>query len=300
MPDTLGSTDVDASSELCRAWGEIRDHQSLVFFDPGARANFITPQLAEKMGIKTDEMGPAYTASMAAPGHEVAVTPLIGKLRLHIQGYVGHEEFFIMPLEGCDVLLGPATALQALCGRPSPRLMLLAGKFSFPSDKHSFYGPDNLHVLSYMFYVNWEAVTSPYGTVLHNAEMVQSGKFGFTTSEAGIYMACFWLPASQTGLTLHVELDWKVGVAAKDWDAVAKKDRIEGIELELLKLQDAVDSIHETLLYMKEREKEMRNVNEYTNGRVAWYGITSLFVCLAVTGWQLWHLRSFFERKKLL
>ncbi|MCO5564690.1 hypothetical protein L7F22_018357 [Adiantum nelumboides] len=72
----------------------------------GARANFITPQLAEKMGIKTDEMGLTYTASMAAPGHEVAVTPLIGKLRLHIQGYVCHEEFFIMPLEGCDVLLG--------------------------------------------------------------------------------------------------------------------------------------------------------------------------------------------------
>ncbi|MCO5563940.1 hypothetical protein L7F22_017592 [Adiantum nelumboides] len=60
-------------------------------------------QLAEKMGIKTDEMEPAYTASMAAPGHEVAVTPLIGKLRLHIQG---HEEFYIMPLDGCDVVLG--------------------------------------------------------------------------------------------------------------------------------------------------------------------------------------------------
>ncbi|MCO5567019.1 hypothetical protein L7F22_020702 [Adiantum nelumboides] len=106
VTDILGSADADASSKLCRAWGQIRDQQSLVFFDPGARANFITPQLAEKMGIKTDEMGPTYTASMAAPEHEVAVTPLIGKLRLHIQGYVGHEEFYIMPLEGCDVLLG--------------------------------------------------------------------------------------------------------------------------------------------------------------------------------------------------
>ncbi|MCO5571109.1 hypothetical protein L7F22_024841 [Adiantum nelumboides] len=57
------------------------------------------------MGIKTDEMGPAYTASMAAPGNEVAVMPLIGKLRLHIQGYVGHKDFYIMPLEGCGVLL---------------------------------------------------------------------------------------------------------------------------------------------------------------------------------------------------
>ncbi|MCO5599323.1 hypothetical protein L7F22_053424 [Adiantum nelumboides] len=106
VPDILGSADADASTKLCRAWGQVRDHQSLIFFDPGARANFITPRLAEKMGIKTDEMGPAYTATMVAPGLEVAVTPLIGKLRLHIQGYVGHEEFFIMPLEGCDVLLG--------------------------------------------------------------------------------------------------------------------------------------------------------------------------------------------------
>ncbi|MCO5584642.1 hypothetical protein L7F22_038573 [Adiantum nelumboides] len=106
VPDIQGSADADASSELCRAWGQVWDQQPLVFFDPGARANFIPPQLAEKMGIKTDEMGFAYTASMTAPGHEVTVTPLIGKLRLHTQGYVGHEEFFIMPLEGCDVLLG--------------------------------------------------------------------------------------------------------------------------------------------------------------------------------------------------
>ncbi|MCO5609370.1 hypothetical protein L7F22_063596 [Adiantum nelumboides] len=104
-PDILGSADADASTELRRAWGQVRDHQSLVFFDLGARASFITPQLIEKVGIKTDEMGPAYTATMAAPGLEVAVTPMIGKLRLHIQGYVGHEEFFIMPLEGCDILL---------------------------------------------------------------------------------------------------------------------------------------------------------------------------------------------------
>ncbi|MCO5567479.1 hypothetical protein L7F22_021172 [Adiantum nelumboides] len=101
--DILGSGKANANSELCRAWGQARDHQSLVFFDPGARANFITPQLAEKMGIKTDETGPAYTASIIALGHEVAVTPLIRKLRLHIQGYVGHKESFIMPLEGCEL-----------------------------------------------------------------------------------------------------------------------------------------------------------------------------------------------------
>ncbi|MCO5610115.1 hypothetical protein L7F22_064350 [Adiantum nelumboides] len=51
-------------------------------------------------------MGPPAEAVLAAPGRDVAITPVIGKVRLHCQGYLGHEDFYIMPLEGCDVLLG--------------------------------------------------------------------------------------------------------------------------------------------------------------------------------------------------
>ncbi|MCO5614749.1 hypothetical protein L7F22_069033 [Adiantum nelumboides] len=51
-------------------------------------------------------MGPPAEAVLAAPDRDVAITPVIGKLRLHCQGYLGHEDFYIMPLEGCDVHLG--------------------------------------------------------------------------------------------------------------------------------------------------------------------------------------------------
>ncbi|MCO5610988.1 hypothetical protein L7F22_065236 [Adiantum nelumboides] len=51
-------------------------------------------------------MGPPAEAVLAAPGRDVAITPVIGKLCLHCQGYLGHEDFYIMSLEGCDVLLG--------------------------------------------------------------------------------------------------------------------------------------------------------------------------------------------------
>ena len=51
-------------------------------------------------------MGYTAEASLAYPGHSESVTPILGKLRLHIQSYVDTEEFYIMPLEGCDVLLG--------------------------------------------------------------------------------------------------------------------------------------------------------------------------------------------------
>ncbi|MCO5610356.1 hypothetical protein L7F22_064592 [Adiantum nelumboides] len=86
--------------------GKSSDQEVLVFFDPGARANFISPELASKLGICTEEMGMTREAGLACLGHSEAVTPILGKLRLHIQSYVDAEEFHIMPLQDCDVLLG--------------------------------------------------------------------------------------------------------------------------------------------------------------------------------------------------
>ena len=106
VPDMLGDKPHTDASELCRAWGKVRDQNVLIFFDPGAKANFISPELASSLGIRAYEMGYTADAGLACPGHSESVTPILGKLRLHIQSYVDAEEFYIMPLEGCDVLLG--------------------------------------------------------------------------------------------------------------------------------------------------------------------------------------------------
>ena len=34
------------------------------------------------------------------------VTPIIRKLRIHVQEYVGVDKFYVMPLPDCDVLMG--------------------------------------------------------------------------------------------------------------------------------------------------------------------------------------------------
>jgi len=158
--------------------------------------------------------------------------------------------------------------------------------------KVTFTSSDNLSVTA--------KVTSPHGNQLHYQENVQSGQFAFTSKESGNYMACFWLRNTSPNVNVNLALDWKTGVSAKDWASIAKKDKLEGLELELRKLEDAVESVHHELLYLRDREAEMRDLNELTNSRVAWFGIMSLLVCLAVAGWQLWHLKTFFEKKKLL
>ncbi|MCO5559227.1 hypothetical protein L7F22_012822 [Adiantum nelumboides] len=96
---------MDESTELCRAWGKVKDQEALIFFDGGAKANFISAESAAWLEITPDRMGPPAETVLAAPGRDMAITPVIGKLRLHCQGYLGHEDFYIMPLEGCDVLL---------------------------------------------------------------------------------------------------------------------------------------------------------------------------------------------------
>ncbi|XVF00707.1 hypothetical protein REPUB_Repub04eG0024600 [Reevesia pubescens] len=144
-------------------------------------------------------------------------------------------------------------------------------------------------------------VTSPYGNNLHHRENVTHGQFAFMTQEGGNYLACFRLEShTHGGGEVSVNIDWKTGIAAKDWESVARKEKIEGVELELRKLEGAVEAIHENLLYLKSREAEMRIVSETTNGRVAWFSIMSLGICIAVSGLQVLYLKRFFQKKKLI
>ncbi|XVF39370.1 hypothetical protein PTKIN_Ptkin01aG0029300 [Pterospermum kingtungense] len=92
-------------------------------------------------------------------------------------------------------------------------------------------------------------VTSPKGNNLYHIENATHGNFAFTTSEPGNYLACFWRQAShRQEAELTLDLEWKIGIAAKDWESVAKKEKIEGVELALRRLQGTVEAIHGKLI----------------------------------------------------
>ncbi|CAA2982352.1 transmembrane emp24 domain-containing p24delta3-like [Olea europaea subsp. europaea] len=107
-------------------------------------------------------------------------------------------------------------------------------------------------------------VQSPYGKALHRKDNVTHGEFAFTTTEAGNYVACFWIDShNEGGGEISVNIDWKTGIAAKDWESVARKEKIEGVELELRKLEGAVEAIHENLLYLKSSGKCLGGMVQY-------------------------------------
>ncbi|MCO5574504.1 hypothetical protein L7F22_028289 [Adiantum nelumboides] len=113
-------------SPLSYAWGKVREHDAFILFDPGSTHNFISHDLATKLGIQEFEMGDAMKVDGAFIGQDASVTPLIGKLSLHIQGYVDKEDFFISPLNYEDVVLG------------TPWFDRLITSIKFPERKISF------------------------------------------------------------------------------------------------------------------------------------------------------------------
>lgn len=143
-------------------------------------------------------------------------------------------------------------------------------------------------------------VDDPKGRVIFDKQHESAGQFGFTTDEDGEYKTCFMVKDYVTAQSTRIRLDWKTGVAARDWDAIAKRESLNAMAAELRKLEETVKDILQEMMYLRTREEEMRNVNEATNARVAWFTLGSLFVCITLAVWQLWYLKKFFQRKKLL
>ncbi|XP_015079004.2 transmembrane emp24 domain-containing protein p24delta3-like [Solanum pennellii] len=160
---------------------------------------------------------------------------------------------------------------------------------------------DEEHIQTNFIFTISVQVSSPFGNNLHHEENVIYGRFAFTTSEHGIYLVCFRMYSHVLGnKSVAISLQWKIGIDAKDWYSIARKEKIEGVELELMKLKGLAQTVHENLLYLKKREEEMRGVSERTNGAVAWFSMTSLSICIMAAAVQILYLKRYFRKKSLI
>ena len=56
---------------------------------------------------------------------------------------------------------------------------------------------------------------------------MDSGHFGFTSTEGGNYMACFWTADQKPPVTTTVEFNWNSGIATTEWAKVVKRNKID-------------------------------------------------------------------------
>ena len=70
-----------------------------------------------------------------------------------------------------------------------------------------------------------------------------------------------WLSDLQTAYQTKLKLDWKTGVAATDWNSIAKKEHLDALTVELRKLEDNIREVYSEMLLLQQREQEMRDIS---------------------------------------
>lgn len=146
-------------------------------------------------------------------------------------------------------------------------------------------------------------VTDSSGHVLYSKEDAHKGKFAFTTDDYDIYEICFqsWLTEGSIRVPDQmITLNTKHGIEARNYEDIAKAEKLKPMELELRRLEDLSEAIVKDFEYMKQREKEMRDTNESTSARVLYFSIFSMLCLVCLATWQVLYLRRFFKAKKLI
>ncbi|KAL3276891.1 hypothetical protein HHI36_012262 [Cryptolaemus montrouzieri] len=128
------------------------------------------------------------------------------------------------------------------------------------------------------------------------------GKISFTSHSHGEHVICMYSNSTAwfSGTQLRVHLDIQVGEHAVNYGEVVQKEKLSELQLRIRQLLDQIEQITKEQNYQRFREERFRQTSESTNSRVLWWSIIQTAVLLMMGAWQMRHLKSFFEAKKLV
>ncbi|OAD55029.1 Transmembrane emp24 domain-containing protein eca [Eufriesea mexicana] len=128
------------------------------------------------------------------------------------------------------------------------------------------------------------------------------GRFSFTSHTPGEHVICLYSNSSSwfSGTQLRVHLDIHVSDHSIDYSNTAHKEKFTQLQLRLRQLLDQVEQITKEQNYQRYREERFRQTSESTNRRVFWWSLAQSVILLFMGAWQMRHLKSFFEAKKLV
>jgi len=145
-------------------------------------------------------------------------------------------------------------------------------------------------------------VRDPDDKIILSKVYSSEGKVTFTSHMPGEHVICLYSNSTKwfSGTQLRVHLDIQVGEHAIDYANVAQKEKLTELQLRVRQLLDQVEQITKEQNYQRYREERFRQTSESTNQRVLWWALAQTVILLAMGAWQMRHLKSFFEAKKLV
>ncbi|XP_062045889.1 transmembrane emp24 domain-containing protein 9-like [Lepus europaeus] len=132
------------------------------------------------------------------------------------------------------------------------------------------------------------------------------GSFNFTSQAPGEHQVCMHLESvrfslsSEDKLLSAIHLDMQLGEHTDDDVEFATKDKLSQLHLRVRQLVEQVAQIQKEQEYQRWREERFLQTSESTNQQLLWWSILQTLILVAVGVWQMRHLKSFFEAKKLV
>ncbi|XP_056633506.1 transmembrane emp24 domain-containing protein eca [Diorhabda carinulata] len=145
-------------------------------------------------------------------------------------------------------------------------------------------------------------VRDPDDKVILSRVYSAEGKISFTSHLPGEHVICMFSNSTAwfSGSQLRVHLDIQVGEHAINYGEIVQREKLSELQLRVRQLIDQVEQITKEQNYQRYREERFRQTSESTNSRVLWWSITQTAVLLIMGTWQMRHLKTFFEAKKLV
>ncbi|XP_015786896.1 transmembrane emp24 domain-containing protein eca [Tetranychus urticae] len=145
-------------------------------------------------------------------------------------------------------------------------------------------------------------VRDPDDKIMLSKVYSSEGRFSFTSHVPGEHVICLYSNSTRwfAGSQLRVHLDIQVGEHAVDYAHVQQKEKLSELQLRVRQLLDQVEQITKEQNYQRYREERFRQTSESTNSRVLWWSLGQTIILLVMGFWQMKHLKSFFEAKKLV
>lgn len=132
----------------------------------------------------------------------------------------------------------------------------------------------------------------------------QKGATSFTAQENGPHWVCVSLDSSNYALpddaSMRFALKLSMGTSHEEYQNLAKKNQMDDLHLEIMKLRDRVSAIQRNQDYAKEKSMTLQSSIESSNQRATWVSVLQIVILLVTGFYQAKHLQTYFHKKKLV
>ncbi|KAG1686857.1 hypothetical protein DVH05_005910 [Phytophthora capsici] len=166
--------------------------------------------------------------------------------------------------------------------------------------------PDTTDVMKTVvaFYAPDHSKGNDEKTLVKKEPTSEKGTISFTAQVNGPHWVCVALDSTNYALpddaSMRFALKLGMGTSQEEYQNLAKKNQMDDLHLEIVKLRDRVSAIQRNQDYAKEKSLALQSSIESSNQRAAWVSSLQILVLLITAFYQVKHLQTYFQKKKLV